>query len=131
MTNMKTRKILLSIKPEYVDKILTQAKKFEYRKQRCKSNVDTIVIYSTHPVMRVIGEVEILDVIEDTPNHVWQQTKEFSGISKQFFDSYFSGRTKAIAYKLGVVNIYPHPKLLSDIGIKSAPQSFVYLNRKH
>ena len=119
----------LSINPEYVDKILAQTKRFEYRKNRCKSNVDTIVIYSTYPVMRVVGEVEVLDIIEDKAVKVWRQTKDYSGISKQFFDSYFKGRTKAVAYKLGKIKKYKKPMLLSEFGVKAAPQSFVYLDR--
>lgn len=121
--------MLLSINPEYVDKILAQTKKFEYRKNRCKSNVDTIVIYSTFPVMRIVGEVEVLGIIEDKACNVWKQTKDFSGISKEFFDSYFKGKQKAVAYKLGKIKKYRRPLSLSDLGIKSAPQSFIYLNK--
>lgn len=119
--------MLLSINPEYVDKILSCTKKFEYRKIRCREDVDTIIIYSTHPVMRVVGEVEVIGVIEDDASVVWQQTKKYSGITKKFFDSYFRGREKAIAYKLGKIKRYRQPMLLSDFGVKCAPQSFVYI----
>lgn len=122
-------RILLPINPEYVDKILAQTKRFEYRKNRCKSNVDTIVIYSTFPVMRIVAAVEVVGVIEDTPRNVWKQTKDFSGISKEFFDSYFKGKQKAVAYKLGKVKKYKKPLTLGDFGLKSAPQSFVYLHK--
>ena len=121
--------MLLSINPEYVDKILAQTKKFEYRKTRCRANVDTISIYSTYPVMRIVGEVQVLDVIEDTTTAVWKKTKENSGISKRFYDSYYKGRNRAIAYKLGKIKRYKKPMLLSDFGIKSAPQSFVYIKQ--
>jgi len=122
-------RILLSINPEYVDKILAETKKFEYRKNRCKSNIDTIVIYATAPVMRIVGEVQVLEIIEDKVNNVWKQTKDFSGISKQFFDTYFNGRQTAVAYKLGKIQKYKKPLLLSELGIKTAPQSFVYLDK--
>lgn len=124
---MTARRILLSIKPEYADKILDQTKKFEYRKNRCKFNIDTIVIYSTHPVMRVVGEVEVLCILEDSPDNIWKGTKDFSGVSKKFFDSYFQNSPKAVAYKLGKIKRYRHPMHLHDFGIKSAPQSFIYL----
>lgn len=121
--------MLLSINPEFVDKILAQTKRFEYRKNRCKSEVDTIVIYSTYPVMRVVGEVEVLGVIEDDAHSVWKQTKDYSGVSKGFFDAYFKGRQKAVAYKLGKIKRYKKPLLLSELGVRAAPQSFVYLQR--
>ena len=36
-------KILMSIKPEYVDKIFSGEKKYEYRKRLCKKKIDTII----------------------------------------------------------------------------------------
>lgn len=119
--------MLLSINPEYVDKILAQTKKFEYRKTRCRANVDTIIIYSTYPVMRVVGEVKVLEIIEDTTSVVWQKTKANSGITKRFFDSYYKGRDKAVAYRLGKIKRYKKPMLLSEFGLSCAPQSFVYI----
>ena len=62
-----------------------------------------------------------------SPEKLWQQTKDASGINKQFFDKYFAGREVAFAYKLGEIYVYAHPKSLLDYGIKSAPQSFVYI----
>lgn len=120
-------KILISIKPEYVDKIFAGTKKFEYRKTRCGSNVDTMIVYSTCPERRVVGEVKILEIIEDTPDIVWKKTKANSGITKSFFDSYYKGKDRAIAYKLGEIKRYKKPMCLSDFDITHAPQSFVYI----
>lgn len=61
-------KVLMPIKPEYAEQILAGTKTFEYRKTRFKrNNVDAIVIYVTSPVMKVLGEVELLDTLEDSP----------------------------------------------------------------
>ena len=50
-------KVLLSIKPEFVEKIFSGEKRFEYRKSIFKQqNIDTIVIYSTMPVGMIVGE---------------------------------------------------------------------------
>ncbi|MHB1406873.1 MAG: hypothetical protein ACYCV0_14965 [Desulfitobacteriaceae bacterium] len=76
---------------------------------------------------RVVGEAEVLGVIEDTPDEVWNITGEFSGITKRFYDQYFEHKEKAIAYRLGKVNRYREPLKLSDLGISFAPQSFVYI----
>ena len=120
-------KMLLSINPEHVENILNGNKQFEFRKIKCKSNVDKIVIYSTSPVMRVVGEVEVLEIIVDTPDEVWELTAEFSGITKHFFDVYFENKEKAVAYRLGKVKKYKEPLKLMDFGISFAPQSFVYI----
>ena len=52
--------ILLSIKPEYVDRILAGTKKYEYRKRLARSNSSVLLVYSTSPVMKVVAKVEIL-----------------------------------------------------------------------
>ncbi|MBQ9266476.1 MAG: ASCH domain-containing protein [Bacilli bacterium] len=123
---MKNR-IIISINPEYVEKILSGAKKFEYRTKAAKKDIDKIIIYETTPIKMVVAEAEILDVLIMKPNDLWEHTKEYSGISKDFFDEYFKGRSIAYAYKIGKVTRYPEPIELSKYGIKSAPQSFIYL----
>ena len=124
---MWTLKLLLSINPEHVENILRGTKKFEFRKVGSRHPVSRIVIYSTAPVSMIVGEVEVAGTVGGSPEEVWQQTAELSGISKEFFDSYYTGRDKAIAYRLGEVSEYKTPKRLADVGVASAPQSFVYL----
>jgi Uncharacterized conserved protein len=119
--------MLLSINPEHVDKILAGDKKFEYRKVRCRSDVKKIVIYVTYPTMQVVGEVDVLDIIEDAPDKVWEKTFEYAGITRQYYEKYYKGKKKAIAYKLGNIEKYKIPIPLSELGINSAPQSFIYL----
>ena len=120
-------RILLSINPEHVDNILIGQKLYEFRKIQCKEKVDKIVIYSTFPVMKVVGEADVDDVIVDKPESVWDITSEYSGITKLFFDKYYKNKDKAVAYKLSNVIKYEQPKSLSNYGIKCAPQSFVYI----
>lgn len=120
-------KLLMSINPQHVDRILAGEKRFEYRKNRCKQKVDSILIYSTAPVMRIVGEVEVKGVIEDSPQNVWIKTSSASGIDKAFFDAYYTDKKVAVAYVLGKVKRYSKPHFLADYGIKSAPQSFVYI----
>lgn len=121
-------KILLSINPEYVEKIFSGEKEFEFRKNRCKSDVNKIVIYCTAPVMQVVGEVDIVEIIENTPAVVWKKTQNKSGVTKKFYDAYYAGRTKAVAYKLANIKKYKNPRTLKSFGVSNAPQSFVYLS---
>lgn len=119
--------ILLSINPQFVDKIISGEKKYEYRTRVAKKGVKKIIIYCTFPRMKVLAEAEILEVIKKTPDELWEETKNASGISKAFFDKYFKGHEFAYAYKLGKVTEFKNSKTLSDYGFKSAPQSFVYV----
>lgn len=120
--------MLLSINPEHVYNILQGKKTYEFRKILCKRDIDTIIIYATFPVKKIVGEVEVLEAIEMDKEKLWKITKKKSGITKEFFDKYYEGRDTAVAYKLGEVIKYKEPHSLSDFGIKMAPQSFMYIS---
>jgi len=120
-------KILLSINPEHVANIMAGVKLYEFRKIQCKEKVDKIIIYSTSPVMKVVGEADVEEIIVDEPEKVWDITGQNSGISKAFFDSYYRNSDKAVAYKLANVKKYKKPQSLLNYGVKNAPQSFVYV----
>lgn len=123
-----SKKIIISINPQHVKNIINGSKKYEYRTKAAKSDVNKILIYETVPVKKVVAEVEILEVIMLPPEELRNQTKLYSGITKEFFDEYFKEREVAYAYKLGKVKVFDKPKELIEFGIKSAPQSFVYIS---
>ena len=77
-------KILLSINPEHVENIINKSKKYEYRKTKCKKEIDKTIIYSTLPVGKVIGEVEVIEVVEDSPEKIWDLTVFFLEFLKNF-----------------------------------------------
>jgi len=94
-------RILMPINPEYVDEILAGRKKYEYRKIKAKrKNIDKMIIYSTSPIMKVVAEVDIKGILEETPDILWEMTKNESGITKEFYYKYYKNKELAIAYKL-------------------------------
>lgn len=121
-------KVLLSIKPEYVDEIFKGTKKYEYRKNIFKNkNVKKIMVYATKPLGKVVGEFSIGKVIHDTPENIWTKTYKYSGISKEFFDSYFSKKDFGFAIQIKEINLYDEAKDITEFNIKQAPQSFRYV----
>ncbi len=120
-------RMLLSIKPEYVTKIISGKKKYEFRKFHCRKDVDTIVIYATAPVKQVVGEVPVIAIIEDAVEDVWKRTHHDGGITKKAYTAYYRNKSMAIAYQLGKVITYDEPLALSDVGLSYAPQSFAYI----
>lgn len=120
--------ILLPIKPEYANKILNQTKLYEYRKRKCRRKVEKIVIYSTAPIKKVIAEVEVVEIIANSPKLMWDNTKKYAGISKRNYLNYYNNSDIAVAYRLGKVIIYDTPIELKDLGINYYPQSYVYLD---
>lgn len=121
-------RILLSIKPEYVEKIYAGTKKYEYRKRIANSDVDAIVIYVTSPECCVTGEMKVTEVICASPSALWERTKSDAGICRKKFRDYFRGSKKAYAYCIDSVKKYEKPLSLETFGLTKAPQSFVYLD---
>ncbi len=121
------RNIVLPIKPSYADKILSGEKKYEYRKRLCKDSIDKIYIYATSPVKRIIGEVKVLQKLNQEKEILWEISKEESGVSKEEFFKYFQKTDNGSAYYLGEVKKYNQPLTLESIGIKYTPQSYVYI----
>lgn len=121
-------RVLLSIKPEFADKIFSGEKKFEFRKKIFRNEVKTIVVYVTSPVSKIVGEFEIVQILEDDPQSLWLRTRDKAGISQTFFYDYFKGKTRAIAIEVGktlrynrVRNPYSENKKFTP------PQSFCYI----
>lgn len=92
--------MLLSIKPEYAKVILEEKKQYEFRKSRPKDSVDRIIFYASAPQKEVVGEALIDEILEGTPKEIRETAKTAAGITKKFYFSYYSGKDKAIAYKL-------------------------------
>lgn len=123
-------KVLLSINPEHIEKIISGEKRYEFRKTLFKrSNIDTIVIYATVPTKKIIGEFDIELILRDDPTSLWRSTKEYAGISKSFFCQYFSGKKTGYAIKIGNVRQYKQPiDPYLEFENFSPPQSFCYLH---
>ena len=120
---------LLSIKPEFVEKIFSGEKSYEYRKVIFKKNVKKVIVYSTKPVGMIVGEFYVEDIIEDCPDSIWEKTRKSSGVKEHFFMKYFKGRNKAYAIKIGTKNKYKIPINPHNIFESfTAPQSFLYLS---
>lgn len=120
--------VLLSIKPEFAEKIFNGTKKYEFRKSIFKrTDVHKIIVYASSPVKKVIGEFTIEDILNDNLDVIWNKTAVSSGISKGFYLTYFENKSKAYAIKIGRTKRYKQARELSDYNVHTAPQSFAYL----
>ncbi len=122
--------IIMAIKPEYSNRIFKGTKKYEFRKHLAKKVVEKIIVYSTSPEKKIIGEVEVVGIMSLSPSLLWEKTKKEAGISKRKFTEYFKGQKVAYAYILGEIKKYDRPKSLIEFGIKHSPQSFMYINEQ-
>lgn len=110
--------ILLSIKPLYASQISSGQKRYEYQRKLPKAIPEKIIIYSSAPVKKVIGEAEVLGIISGGISENYEETKEFSGIGWEDYRGYFHGRSEAYAFRLGKFSPYNPPKNLRISGLR-------------
>lgn len=123
--------VLLSIKPEYADKIFSGQKEYEFRKTRFRSpnSVGAIYMYATSPVQRIVGAFTMDKIVSDDPTNLWKKYGHSSGVdSRDQFMSYFEGTTEGYAISVDDVHELDQPinpkKRVENF---SPPVSFYYL----
>lgn len=120
-------RVVLSIKPEFANKIFEGSKKFEFRKVIFKNRkVKTVIVYVSSPVQQVIGEFEIEKIISKDIDTLWNMTQHSSGISQDYFYKYFADKEIGFAIQIKKTRKYRQPKCLKKDFALLPPQSFAY-----
>ena len=121
-------KVILSIKPEFANKIFEGTKKYEFRRAIFKNpNVKKVVVYSSSPVRKIIGEFEIEHILIHDLETLWNKTKKHAGISEGYFFQYFNDKGLGYAIKIKKPRLYREPKCIRVDYNLFPPQSFLYL----
>ena len=126
----KSTSILLSIKPEYATAILSGKKKYEFRRAIHRSlHVGSALIYACRPTKKIVGGFQIAQIHSMEPRALWRYTKQYAGVDRSFFESYFEGRKVGYALEVGDYWEYSPPLDLEEaFGLAHPPQSFYYLH---
>lgn len=121
--------VLLSIKPAFAESIFNGTKAVEFRRVIFKSkDVRKVVLYASDPVRKVVGEFQIGDVLSMDLDILWTQTRHQAGIDKNYFYSYFSGRSVGHAIRIERPRRYNIPlDLEEEFSLARPPQSFQYV----
>ncbi|MBR3377236.1 MAG: hypothetical protein IKG44_06115 [Mogibacterium sp.] len=122
--------ILLAIKPEFVKKIFSGEKKYEFRKRLAAKDIDKIIMYETSPASCIVGEVDVIRKLSNTKDRLWKETKDFAGINRVKYNEYFSDCIIACAYEIGCPVEYEKKITINHLGIQQIPQSFIYLTKE-
>lgn len=118
----------MSIKPEFAFKIFEGEKKFEFRRSIFKNrNVKKVLVYASSPIQKVIGEFEIEDILDFDLETLWEITHKDSGISQEYFKSYFINKEQGYAIKIKATKKYKTPLCIKADFNKIPPQSFAYV----
>ena len=120
----------MAIKPQFVEKIRRGEKKFEFRRVLPRhQEVDTIIVYESKPVGKVVGEITIAGYLTLTVDEMWERAKGESGLTREEFFDYFHGKKNAHAIAIGSYRDYEQPIPLNVLlPGKVPPQSYCYLS---
>lgn len=120
--------VFLSIRPLYVQRIVSRDKRYEFRKSRFRMAPEIGVVYATAPVKKVVGYFEIVRIVYDEPAALWSRCKQYAGISQRDFVKYFSGHTEGAALEIGTIYEFANPVDPMDVipGF-TVPQSYRYI----
>lgn len=118
--------VLMSIKPEYVSRILSGTKKYEFRKRIFATDVKKVEIYSSSPIKRVVGSFMIKTIHKASPAQIWEKCAHAAGIKKDSFFRYFAGSDVAYAIEIESVKAYSTPRAISEF-VRCPPQSYCYV----
>lgn len=123
------RTIVLSIKPKYADLILAGTKTVEFRRAWAAEKVDTIAIYASAPIQRIVGVALVLDVVSAKPTSLWDYCKKRGGgLSRSELFAYMHGKPEGFAILLRSVRKFDQGVVPSSVidGFLP-PQSFRYM----
>lgn len=122
-------KILLSIKPEYTEKIFSGAKKYEFRKQKPRLVIERVFIYECHPSKNIVGWFSVKRVLSGSPKKIWEKCKNLSGIERKEYFTYCNGKRVIYAFEIDETFQFDNPidpfEIISDF---KPPQNFTYLD---
>ncbi|MCC5916027.1 MAG: hypothetical protein JJU02_01735 [Cryomorphaceae bacterium] len=123
--------VILSIKPIYAKAIMAGVKKVEFRKKIFKKPVDKVFVYSSSPEKKIIGYFTIGEIIEDSPNKLWEKFSEVGGISKKDFFEYYKNVETGFSIGVDTYEEFEEGVDPADFFEKfCAPQSYIYLEEK-
>ncbi|CAM1360722.1 conserved hypothetical protein [Tenacibaculum litopenaei] len=126
--------VILSIKPEFSDRIFEGTKKIELRKS--KPNLkkgDLIIVYNTLPDKAIVGVCKVNEIIQSTPDEIWNNYSTDLGIDKKRYFEYYLGRDKAVGLRIDSFRKFKNRISLDTIREFlpdfTPPQTFKYYNR--
>lgn len=123
---------LLSIKPEFAEKILSGKKQYEFRRTSFKSteDIDFVYLYSSAPIMKIVGGFSTVRVVEADPEQLWDLFSDEAGIDRDRFMAYFNDVQTGYAIQVNDTYRFKEPidpnEVFNDF---SAPMSFMYLDK--
>ncbi|MBY0313268.1 MAG: hypothetical protein K2W85_14460 [Phycisphaerales bacterium] len=127
------RMLLLSVRPEFAEPLISGEKRFELRRVRPAIGPgDVVWLYSTQPRCALIGGVAVAAVHRQRVSTLWRRVRGKCGVSQADFKGYFAGLDEGYAIEVCAPTPLHEPLTLEELRRRvpgfSPPQSYWYLN---
>jgi len=125
--------LLLSIRPEYANKIFDRTKTVELRRIRPRllNKGDRVVVYVSSPEQAVVGSFKVDNIVEKPVTELWEEVEKLAGISHEDFYDYYQGVKLGVGIFLKDIHRFSQPvelhRLRNKLPNLKPPQSFRYL----
>lgn len=129
---MSSNAIVLSVRPQYAEKIFEGTKTVELRRIRPKyvRKGALVLIYVSSPVQSLAGAFKVEEIIAKPLGELWNLVQDKAGVTKKEFDEYFQGVDTGIGIFFNEVWSLDEPIKIRDWveqGISfQPPQGFRY-----
>jgi len=121
--------VLLSIKPEFVEKIFSGEKRYEFRKRKPKEPVGKVFVYECHPSKSIVGWFSVSRIHSGSPDEIWERCKDSGGIEEERYLSYCRGKKIVHAFEIDETFRFDPPMNPFDAFRDfKPPQDFVYFD---
>lgn len=121
--------VLLSVKPNFAELILSGTKRFEFRKVPFASEVHKVVIYASAPVKQIVCLFKLKNMTAGHPKSLWRKFKPAAGIGHKEFFAYFGSNSVGYALGIGTVTELRSPVDPQDLWPDfTPPQNFKYIS---
>lgn len=123
--------ILFSLRRRFSRAILSGEKRYELRRVAPRrSNLKYGLVYETNPTSAIIGMFSIGEILEDSPDAIWERVKTCCGVSKPEFYAYFVGKSIATAIEILAPKEFPRAIPLYSLADVTPPQSYRYISQR-
>jgi predicted transcriptional regulator len=120
--------VLLSVRPEYTEKLFSGEKLYEFRKRKPKEIIGRVLIYESRRSRKILGWFSVRTIHSGSPGDIWERCKDHSGIEKKRYLSYCNGNKVIHALEIDHIFRFNPPRNPFDmIPDFKPPQDFVYL----
>lgn len=133
---MSNKAIVLSIRPQFAEKIFGGTKTVELRRVRPKQikRGVLVLVYVSSPIKSLVGAFKVEQVFERPLAELWEMVSAQAGITREEFDQYYNGASSGVAIFFTEVWKLSKPIELHDLKEQEMgfqpPQSFRYATEK-